>query len=915
MNFPLKFAGVSFASDLDRHGNRPAILTGARSITYAELAGRVQDFADRLGHARRLVVLAADNSVESLVAYLAALSSGHPLLLAPSDNPAALASLVEAYDPDVVIRPASAARASGALGAPVSGEPQIDEIRTHTIHELHPDLALLLSTSGSTGSPKLVRLSRQNIESNAESIAEYLGITADDRAMTTLPMYYCYGLSVINSHLLRGGALVLTSLSVVDECFWQLFQNRQATSFAAVPYTFELLDRAGFAERDLPTLRYITQAGGKLAPETVSRYAALGRRRGWELYVMYGATEATARMAYLPPHLAEKNSGTIGVAVPGGSFRIDPVSGLEHGELVYSGPNVMLGYAQIPADLGLGRTVEELRTGDLARQHPNGLFEVVGRRSRFVKIVGLRIDLGQVEKLLAGMGIKAACAGTDAKLVVAVEGQHDERLLAKTLASDLGLPRAAVVIRAVEELPRLATGKTDYPAVLALAAQPAGPTEATGAVVGTSAVGRGTGHGNGMPDDGTDPAAAGSPDDVKRIFADALELDDIGDDDTFVSLGGDSLSYVAASVRLERSLGHLPANWHVTPVKDLSRRTPKRSAFAKRFRRIVAPMETSIALRAVAILTIISTHIDLIQWPGTAHVLMAIAGYNFARFQLGGERLPRLRRQLRSLARVVLPTVTFIAAVMLLSDDKFHYTTANLFLLNTMIGPVEWTDAWHFWFIEVLVYCLVGIMALLAIPWAHRAEKRFPLAFPVGLMGFGLLFRYNLVPFDILHTRPVLWLFALGWAIARARTWPQRLALSLLIVLTVPGYFDNPWREATIVAGILLIAWVPAIPLPTFLHRLVGVIASASLYIYVTHWVIFPDFKEHQPELAVVLSVMAGIAYWTISVRMMGGAERLHMRLSRAVPSWCRASGTRTSGTRASALKARRREAESQPVG
>lgn len=879
MTLPLEIAGVAFAAGLARHGDRPAILTGARAVTYSELAGRVQDFAHRLGNSRRLVVLAADNSMDALVAYLAALSSGHPLLLAPADNPAALASLVAAYDPDVVIRPAAGGRGADALL-------QLDEVRAGTIHELHPDLALLLSTSGSTGSPKLVRLSHSNLQSNAESIAEYLGITGDDRAMTSLPMYYCYGLSVINSHLLRGAALVLTGLSVVDECFWQLFRNRGATSFAAVPYTFELLDRAGFAGRDLPTLRYITQAGGRLAPEAVTRYARLGRSKGWDLFVMYGQTEATARMAYLPPHLAEANAGTIGIPVPGGEFRIDPVPGPDdlggpvdlgqgHGELVYRGPNVMLGYAQEPADLALGRTVQELRTGDLARQHANGLFEVVSRRNRFVKIAGLRIDLGQVEKIFAGFGLKAACAGTDAQLVAAVEGTHDGRMLAKTLAQELSLPRAAVAVHAVTELPRLATGKTDYPAVRALAAVSPGSGKSRASLVPGSSAGAGGKAdvlGSGTDDDGPDRAGGGTPGDVKRIFADALEREDIGDEDTFVSLGGDSLSYVAASVRLERALGHLPGNWHVTPVKDL---TPRgRSQPRHRLRRVIAPLETSIVVRAVAILTIISTHIDLIRWPGTAHILMAVAGYNFARFQLAGQRLPRIRRQIRSLARVVLPTVAFIGAVMLLLGDKFHYTTANLFLLNTMIGPAEWTDAWHFWFIEVLVYVLVGMIALLSIPWAHRAEKRFPLAFPVALVGVGLVFRYNLLPFDILNTRPVLWLFALGWALARARTWPQRLALSILAALTLPGYFDDPWREATILAGILMIAWIPAIPLPRVLHRAVGMVASASLYIYVTHWVVFPDFKEGQPVLAVVLSVAAGIAYWAIAVRIMGAAER-----------------------------------------
>ncbi|MET1088350.1 MAG: AMP-binding protein, partial [Arthrobacter sp.] len=675
---------------------------------------------------------------------------------------------------------------------------------------------------------------------------------------TTLPMYYCYGLSVINSHLLRGAGIVLTELSVVDPCFWDLFRNRGATSFAAVPYMFELLDRVRFTDLELPSLRYITQAGGRLDPQTVVRYAEEGQRAGWELFVMYGQTEATARMAYLPPPLAAAYPGSIGLSVPGGNFRLEPVPGLDDGELIYTGPNVMLGYAENPADLATGRTIHELRTGDLARQNDSGLYEVVGRRSRFVKIVGLRIDLGQVEKTLHKLGLQAACTGTDQKLVAAVEGSHDERLLAKTLAQSLGLPRASVQVHAVERLPRLATGKTDYPAILGLGTEPEAPGRST--------------PGPAVPDP---TAAASGADEICRIFSEALEIKDIDAGDTFVSLGGDSLSYVAASVRLEKALGDLPVNWHVTPVRDLVAK-----ARPGRTRRLFAPLETSIVLRAVAIVVIISTHVNLIAWPGTAHILMALAGYNFARFQLSGDRIPRLKRHARSLARVVVPTVAFIGAVMLVTD-KFNYTLANLLLLNTIIGPTGWTDAWHFWFVEVLVYVLVAMMALMAIPWADRAEKRFPLGFPVGLIGAGLLARYNLVPFDVLHTRPVLWLFALGWALARARTIPQRLALSAIAALTLPGYFDNPWREATILTGIVLLAWIRALPVPTILHGPLGTLASASLYAYVTHWVIFPDLKENAPVLAVILSVAVGVAYWLVSTRIMNALVLLRNRKAR----------------------------------
>jgi acyl-coenzyme A synthetase/AMP-(fatty) acid ligase len=846
----LDFARVPFAADLAGHGDRPAIQTENFILTYRELAGRVDALALRLGTQRRLVALAAANDVDSLVAYLAALVGGHPLILLPEDKPAALESLVSAYDPDVVLRSAN-------------GQTLFEERRAGTAHELHPDLALLLSTSGSTGSPKLVRLSAANLQANAESIAEYLGIGPEDRAATTLPMSYCYGLSVINSHLLRGAGLVLTDLSVVDPCFWELFRTAGATSFAAVPYTFELLERVGFAGMDLPRLRYVTQAGGRLAPERVQSYAELGRRKGWELFVMYGQTEATARMAYLPPRLAAGHPGAIGIPVPGGAFRIEPVPGLEHGELVYTGPNVMLGYAETPADLGAGRMVHELRTGDLARKHPSGVYEVVGRRSRFVKIVGLRVDLGQVERILSDLGIEAASAGTDQGLVVAVVGDHDTHLLAKVLSQGIGLPRAALELHAVGHLPRLATGKVDYPAVLALS-KPALP-EASAHGPGSAG-----GPGNG-------------PDDVRRIFRDTLERTHIGDGDTFVSLGGDSLSYVATSVRLEQLLGHLPADWHVTPVSVLERRAGKKPA--GKMRRFFAPLETSIVLRAVAIVLIVGTHVGLMKWPGMAHVLMAVAGYNFARFQLSGERLPRFRRQLSSLARVAVPSIAFIGVAYLITD---RYTLANVLLLNSIVGPEAVTTQWHFWFIEVLVYILLAMTALLAIPWADRAERRFPLLFPLAITGLALLSRYDIVDPGIPHPSPTLWLFALGWAVARTRTWVQRCAASILAVLTVPGYFfGDTHRELTLVAGILLLTWLPTIPVTRGLQRLAVLLASASLYAYLVHWLVYPLLVAVSPALAVAASLAAGVAYWAICTRLMGllsrtSRARLRRRFGRA---------------------------------
>lgn len=833
-------ASVPFALGLAAHGDRTAVITADGPVSYAELAARVDRAARRLGRERRLVLLVGSNTVEALVVHLAALAAGHPVLLVPGDRPEAVQSLIDAYDPDVVARPGG-------------GDMLLDERRDVSAHELHPDLALLLSTSGSTGSPKLVRLSHENLQANAESIAQYLDIRDTDRAATTLPLHYCYGLSVVHSHLLRGAGLILTDLSVADTCFWELFKAARGTALAGVPYTFDLLDRVGFAAMELPHLRYVTQAGGRLAPDRVRRYAALGRAAGWKLFVMYGQTEATARMAYLPPHLAESRPEAAGIPVPGGSFRLRPLpdgpddssSPDENtGELVYSGPNVMLGYARTSADLALGRTVHELPTGDIARRAPDGLYEIIGRSSRFVKILGLRVDPGQVEAMLARHGVSALCTGDDEALrIAAVGNDSDARRIARRVAQDCGLPARAVHVRVLPALPRLPSGKPDYRAVREPARQ--------------------------APDATTGPAAApkGAPESLRLLYARVLDRPDVTDDSSFVSLGGDSLSYVEMSIQLEERLGHLPAGWHTTPIRDL--RPPAHAETSRR-----RTLETSVALRALAIFCIVGSHIQVFGIKGGAHILLAVAGYNFARFHLTtAERRVRVRRGWTSLARVALPSMAWIGLILLLNDD---YTLANLFLLDSVLGPDGLKTGMHFWFIEALVYILIAAVGLLGLPAVDRAERRFPYALPLALAGLGLLTRYDLVGLPEREQIPdavtVFWLFTLGWAAAKAATVRQRLLVTAAALATVPGFFPgDPGREAIIVAGFVLLVWVPSLPSRERLNQLAGLLATSSLYIYLTHWQIFPLIDGFSRYLAFLASLLFGIAYAAVAARLIRG--------------------------------------------
>jgi acyl-CoA synthetase (AMP-forming)/AMP-acid ligase II len=812
--------------DLRRHGDRPALLTDDAVITYEQLADRVDELAARLGGARRLVLVRGGSSVDTVVAYLAALDAGHPVILTPAARPDRPDPWLTTHDPDIVL---------DADGADHGGL-RVDIRRATSAHELHPDLAILLTTSGSTGSPRLVRLSHINVTSNAAAISEYLDLGATDRGVLNLPLHYCYGLSVLNSHLTVGAGVVVTDRSVVDECFWTLMEAHGVTGFAGVPHTFDLLDASGFAERRLGRLRYVTQAGGKLAPERVTQYLQLGQRSGWDFIVMYGQTEATARMAYLPTELAERHPSAVGNAIPGGELRLDPATG----EVIYRGPNVMMGYASTSADLARGPELTELRTGDLGRALPDGLIEVVGRHSRFAKVFGLRLDLDEIERHLRAAGMPAACAEVDGSLAVVVERRRHVARARRAVADLCGVP-VWVVHATRADIPTTESGKTDHRAVGELAATVVrqAPRRSGGA----------------------------SADDLCELYARLLGRDHVTPDDSFVGLGADSLSYVELSVRLGERLDRLPRDWHLRTIAELASttgRAPRRGTST----------DPSVILRALTILLIVATHANLLTVVGGAHALLAVAGYNAARF------LPRnalaARRLARTAWRIALPSGLWIGAVALLTSD---YRPATALMANGFVGSNDWTLDWQFWFLEAIVWTSLGLAAVIAIPAIRRMERRTPFAWALALVAVAAVVRFSLVGVEAGATERytgtiVLWCFALGWAAARARTAAQRGLVTVLAVLQTIGFFEDIWRELLVVAGISVLVWVPPLRLPARLATICGALAAASLSIYLTHWQIYPHLEMDYPLLATLSSIAVGLAYHRLSTPVVDAVER-----------------------------------------
>lgn len=447
-----------------------ALMAEGEELTYGQLVELADRYASHL-HRRALVFMKVANNVESVAFYCGCLRNGAvPLMLNADIADDLWRLLYEEYCPEFVWAPSDDEAVASLGGECVFADRGYLLVRVADgSPALNEELGLLLSTSGSTGSPKLVRQSYQNVRDNAFSIIEYLGIAPGDRAFTTLPFGYTYGISIVNSHLMAGATVILNEHSLMEREFWSFFKEKGATTFGGVPYTYQMLDRLRFERMDLPTLRYITQAGGRLGEGLHRKFGETCAAKGIGFVVMYGQTEATARMSYLPAEECLNKIGSIGVPIPGGEFSLlaEDGSTIESsgtdGELVYSGTNVTLGYAVCRADLAKGdERGGVLHTGDIAHRDEEGFYYVTGRMGRFLKVYGNRLGLDDLENLLARNGITAACAGTDDHVKIYLESDAAAKVAVAVASGETGLNPVAFEAIVLDELPRSSSGKIRY---------------------------------------------------------------------------------------------------------------------------------------------------------------------------------------------------------------------------------------------------------------------------------------------------------------------------------------------------------------------------------------------------------------------------------------------------------------------
>ncbi|MFH1998883.1 MAG: AMP-binding protein [Planctomycetota bacterium] len=842
--------------NLERFGSKPAVVSECgRVYTYEALAREADAFVEKLGAERRLLLIEARNVPEPLIAYIGAMRAGYPVILVAAGTLDKDRRIVDQYKPS-------------AIYSCHDERWELEFTRNDVAPRLHPDLALLLSTSGTTGASKMVTLSRQNLQANAHSIAAYLGIDELQRPVTTLPFYYSYGLSVINSHLPAGATILLTDRSLTEPEFWDFFQREGATSFAGVPYSFELLERIGFEQMDLPSLQMITQAGGRLPSDLVQRYGALARNRHWQFFVMYGQTEATARIAYMPPDRLLEFPECIGQAIPDGNLCIvddfgnDITDTGNQGQLVYQGPNVMMRYSYDYNDLARGPEIEYLETGDIAYKNGAGFFQIVGRKNRFSKLYGLRVSLDEVEIFLAGQGVRVLCAGDDALLGIGTLDKGKSETIYGAIIKQYGLNRSVLSVLELDEFPLLDNGKPDYRTLLAQAKAAKHEEEERA----------------GAQEDETEEGSA-SARSVRSVFCKALNLGAVKPDDSFVRLGGDSLTYVEVSLELERLLGVLPDQWEQTPISELEQQVKKRTK--------ITSIHTDVLFRAMAITMIVAQHAGFTTFGG-AGFLILLAGLNAARFQSGSLFDGKLLAIGKSLfMRILLPYYLILGAY---QAFKGRFDITDWALVSNYVDR-DGSFLEPYWFIQAFTQCIALIAVICLVPVIGRYARRSPYLFGILLLGSAVAMRIiapllwadkSCLPYMM---PMVFYLFALGWCVYYTKAHWQRVVTSLLIAAIVPllcfAALSTIWPT---LLGSLLILWLPQIKIPSFLHLPVSKVAAAIFYIYLVHelpvHLLTRTLKPGWPVMATVAGLVTGIIAWQCVRAVENYSARFLRRLS-----------------------------------
>lgn len=446
-----------------------AIDANASSLSYGELCSFAKEVSSYMS-SRSLVFMMTENTVGGIAWIIGLLESGNvPLVLNAHTEEELFANMMDIYRPAYLCVPAG----NSLTGKYESVKEAYGYVLLSTGNEpcpMHEDLSHLLPTSGSTGSPKLVRHKYENIDAAALNISTFFELTPEDRPLLVLPLYYTMGLSIVFSHLYAGATILITNQNMTDRAFWAFIKEQKATSFTGVPYSYEILNLMRFFRMDLPDLKLLTQGGGKMPKALNLKFAEYCRDNGKKWIATYGQSEGTARMAWLPAEYAVDKVGSIGKAVPNGELSLVDMDGNlitepnVQGEMCYRGKNVTMGYARKREDLMLGDERHGyMKTGDLAYRDEDGCYYIVGRMGRFLKLFGMRIGLDECEQIIkAKYPVECACTGTDEKMFVYITDESLTAGVKDELVAKTKLVATAFEIRVIPAIPKNEAGKVLY---------------------------------------------------------------------------------------------------------------------------------------------------------------------------------------------------------------------------------------------------------------------------------------------------------------------------------------------------------------------------------------------------------------------------------------------------------------------
>ena len=445
-----------------------AIDSNGDKLTYADITLLSQQISTNILD-RALCFLLVENNIGGIAWTMGMLESHKlvPLILNIKTEDSLYQQLIDTYKPSYICAPNNVIQQGVVIDSQFGY--QLRKVSdNHCV--LHPELSHLLPTSGSTGSPKLVRHKYENIEAAGLNISTFFDLKETDRPLMVLPLYYTMGLSMVFSHLRVGATILITGLSMTDINFWKFLKEQQATSFTGVPYSFQILNLMRFFRMDLPHLELLTQGGGKMPTDLNTKFAEYCRDKGKRWIATYGQSECTARMAYLPAKWAFDKVGSIGIAVPNGELSLIDTEGKlittpnTEGEMCYRGKNVTMGYAREQADLALGDERNGyIRTGDLAYFDEDGCYYIVGRMGRFLKLFGMRVGLDECEQIVqTECGIECACVGTDEKMIVYITNADKQNNVKDILVQKTHIVATSFEVRIIADIPKNEAGKKLY---------------------------------------------------------------------------------------------------------------------------------------------------------------------------------------------------------------------------------------------------------------------------------------------------------------------------------------------------------------------------------------------------------------------------------------------------------------------